>query len=88
LVTKNKKTVGIITDGDLRRALENCSDLKELKVAQIMSENPKSISCNALVSEALSTMERLRVNHLVAVDGGDLPVGIIGLHQIMQTKLL
>ena len=88
LVTENKETVGIITDGDLRRALETCSDLKELKVPQIMTKNPKSISCNALVSEALSTMERLKVNHMVAVDGTDLPVGIIGLHQIMQTKLL
>lgn len=88
LVTKNKETVGIITDGDLRRALEKCSDLKELKVTQIMTKNPKSIDCNALVSEALSTMERLKVNHLVAVDDSDLPVGIVGLHQIMQTKLL
>ena len=88
LVTKNKETVGIITDGDLRRALEKCSDLKELKVTKIMTKNPKSIDCNALVSEALSTMERLKVNHLVAVDDSDLPVGIVGLHQIMQTKLL
>jgi arabinose-5-phosphate isomerase len=88
LVTKNNETVGIITDGDLRRALEKCSDLKELKVTQIMTKNPKSIDCNALVSEALSTMERLNVNHLVAVDNSDLAVGIVGLHQIMQTKLL
>jgi arabinose-5-phosphate isomerase len=88
LVTKNNETVGIITDGDLRRALEKCSDLKELKVPQIMTKNPKSIDCNALVSEALSTMERLKVNHLVAVDDSDLAVGIVGLHQIMQTKLL
>ncbi len=88
LVTKNKETVGIITDGDLRRALEKCSDLKELKVTQIMTKNPKSIDCNALVSEALSRMERLKVNHLVAVDDSDLAVGIVGLHQIMQTKLL
>ena len=88
LVTKNNETVGIITDGDLRRALEKCSDLKELKVTQIMTKNPKSIDCNALVSEALSTMERLKVNHLVAVDDSDLAVGIVGLHQIMQTKLL
>jgi arabinose-5-phosphate isomerase len=88
LVTKNNETVGIITDGDLRRAFEKCSDLKELKVPQIMTKNPKSIDCNALVSEALSTMERLKVNHLVAVDDSDLAVGIVGLHQIMQTKLL
>ncbi len=88
LVTRNNETVGIITDGDLRRALEKCSDLKELKVPQIMTKNPKSIDCNALVSEALSTMERLKVNHLVAVDDSDLAVGIVGLHQIMQTKLL
>jgi len=88
LVVEGKETIGIITDGDLRRALETCKDLKELKVPQIMTKNPQSISCNALLSEALLAMERLKVNHLVALDDTNLPVGIIGLHQIMQKKIL
>jgi len=88
LVIKDGESIGIITDGDLRRALETCRDLKELKVRKIMTQNPKSISCNSLLSEALSTMERLEVNHLVAVDDTSKPIGIIGLHQIMQTKIL
>jgi arabinose-5-phosphate isomerase len=88
IVMENSKAVGIITDGDLRRALETYEDFKELKVEKVMTRNPKTINSDALLSEALLEMERLRINHLIAVNNDGSLVGIINVHHIMQTKTL
>ena len=53
---KNKKTIGVITDGDLKRAIEKNHEIKNIKLKKIMSKNPISINQNELAVEALSLM--------------------------------
>ena len=53
---RKKKTVGIITDGDLKRAIEKENEVKNIKLKKIMSKNPISIDQNELAVEALSLM--------------------------------
>ena len=56
-MNENKRLVGIITDGDLRRALNQFEDLKQTEAKKIMTTNPSTINPDASLGEALKIME-------------------------------
>ena len=78
---------GLITDGDLRRMLEKNSNINNLIASDIMTENPKCISKNALAAEALGVMEVNQISQLVIEDNGTYS-GIIHLHDILKEGIL
>ena len=78
---------GLITDGDLRRMLEKGVDINNLIASDIMTENPKCISKNALAAEALGVMEVNQISQLVVDDHGTY-IGIIHLHDILKEGIL
>ncbi|QJA06195.1 KpsF/GutQ family sugar-phosphate isomerase [Thermosulfurimonas marina] len=74
---------GIITDGDLRRALVRHGGLTGLRVEEIMTPEPKRIEAHRLASEALDLMERHLITVLPVVDADERLVGILHLHDIL-----
>ncbi len=74
---------GIITDGDLRRALVRHGSLEGLRVEEIMTRNPKRIEKDRLASEALDLMEKHLITVLPVVDAEEHLVGILHLHDIL-----
>jgi arabinose-5-phosphate isomerase len=72
---------GIVTDGDLRRAMQRYEDVLEVKVAEIMSPHPITISEQALASEAEKLMRRRKVKALVAVDERGKVSGVVEIFQ-------
>lgn len=75
---------GIFTDGDLRRLLEDRGPAGlELPVSEVMTRHPKTIEEEKLAAEALSLMERHEIS-VLAVVGGNVPVGIIHLHDLLK----
>lgn len=86
-VLENEKIVGIITDGDIRRMLQNQSDFMTLKAKDIMSSTPKTIEKTALVSEALGILENYSITQLVVTDCGKY-AGIIHLHDILKEGIV
>lgn len=86
-VLENEKIVGIITDGDIRRMLQNQSDFMALKAKDIMSSTPKTIEKTALVSEALGILENYSITQLVVTDCGKY-AGIIHLHDILKEGIV
>ncbi|MBW1917475.1 MAG: KpsF/GutQ family sugar-phosphate isomerase [Deltaproteobacteria bacterium] len=74
---------GIITDGDLRRALKKFSNLLDKKVQEIMTPSPQTISPEALASQALELMEHQAITVLPVVDQQLRVVGIIHLHDLL-----
>ena len=86
-VNKDGKMKGLITDGDLRRMLEKGEDINNLIASDIMTENPKCISKNALAAEALGVMELNQISQLVVDDEGAY-IGIIHLHDILKEGIL
>ncbi|EAI3733332.1 KpsF/GutQ family sugar-phosphate isomerase [Campylobacter jejuni] len=82
VVLENEKLVGIITDGDLRRALKASDKLRfDFKAKEIMSTNPKVVDADAMASEAEEIMLKHKIKEIV-VSKEDKVVGIIQLYAI------
>jgi arabinose-5-phosphate isomerase len=77
------KLVGILTDGDLRRALLRRGDIGGLAVQEIMSPRPKTIDENSTAADALAVMERNGIMHLAIVDADWRVRGLLHLHDIL-----
>lgn len=82
--------VGVVTDGDLRRALEKFSDLFNRKASEVMTRNPKWIEKDALAAKAVQRMEEYSITSLFVFDkaGDKVPVGIIHLHDLLKAGVV
>jgi arabinose-5-phosphate isomerase len=78
--------LGIVTDGDIRRASTGAGSVLDRRAADVMSTPPRSIGIDALGMDALMEMERERVTALVVLDG-DRPAGVVHLHDILRYGL-
>ncbi len=83
VIEKDQKLAGIITDGDLRKALINWENILEVMVEDIMSPCPKTIDENQTAAEALGLMELHEITHLVIVDNHNLVKGVVHLHDLL-----
>ncbi len=82
IVLENEKLVGIITDGDLRRALRaNDKPRFDFKAKEIMSESPKTIEASVMASEAEELMLKHKIKEIVVIQNEKI-VGIIQLYAI------
>src|SRR6266852_3356890 len=78
---------GVISDGDLRRLLQNDEDLLKKTAGASMKEHPSTIDANELASAALETMEQRKITSLFIVDEGGRLEGIIHLHDLWGLEL-
>ena len=83
VVLEGEKIAGIITDGDLRRMLEQEVEIEKVLAKNIMNNNPKSILSSELAIEALKIMEQNNISQLLVVEDEDY-IGIIHLHDILK----
>ena len=83
VVNENKEATGIITDGDIRRAVQRYDDLKNLKAATVMTRGFKTIGPQQLLTEALETMDASNITTLPVMEGKKV-VGIISIHHIID----
>jgi arabinose-5-phosphate isomerase len=81
--------VGVITDGDLRRALEKGIDIINMAAGELMVRNPKRIESAELAAKALQRMEQYAITSLFVFENtsGEKPVGIIHLHDLLKAGL-
>lgn len=78
--------VGIITDGDIRRVLNQNKNPMNLKVNEIMVKNPKFVSGDMLGSEALNLMNKSKITQLLVIDNGHYK-GMIHMHELLKAGL-
>lgn len=80
---------GVITDGDLRRALEKGNDILERQAVEIMKLNPRRIGRHELAAAALRVMEQYSITSLFVFDDDQsmAPCGIIHLHDILRAGI-
>jgi arabinose-5-phosphate isomerase len=86
-VVENDKVIGIITDGDIRRMLNNNDSFAHLTAYDIMTKNPKMIQSSSMVVDALNILEDFSITQLVVVDDGAYQ-GIIHLHDILKEGIV
>lgn len=79
--------MGVITDGDLRRMLENTDDLRFVTAAAIMNEKPKTIDAGSLAADALGIMRKFSISQLVVVDGIRY-AGIVHIHDLIREGIM
>ena len=86
ILNQSKVLVGVITDGDLRRHMKG--DLLNKKAKDVMSKNPKVITENTFVSDALKVINTYKITSLFIVKNlkNKKPSGIIHLHDCLRVK--
>jgi arabinose-5-phosphate isomerase len=84
----NKRLLGVITDGDLRRMLEKDIPLNSVTAKEIMTLNPKTITPDALAVVALDRLRQYDINQLMVVTPDEQYLGIIHLHDLIREGLI
>ena len=89
VLDSKKKTIGIVTDGQIRRFNEKKFDFRSLPVKEIMTKKPIFIEKDELAAKALSIMNSKKITSLI-VNKKDQPqktVGVIHIHTILQSNI-
>lgn len=83
--------LGVITDGDIRRRLENAEDPVSGTATEMMTKNPRTVDVNEIAEKALFMMEQFRISLLFVLDQTSAqpkkPVGVIHIHDLLQNKV-
>ncbi len=88
LVTQAGKVVGLITDGDLRRAFQARGVNQALTAKELMTCNPKRLLPNALAVEARELMEKNSIQQLLVEDESANLLGVVHLHDLLRAKVV
>lgn len=88
VVDESGRLCGVFTDGDLRRALDVGKDLMDTRMTDVMSVTSKTVSVEAMATEAARLMEEHRIYTLVVLDAGQQLAGIIRMHDLLQANVV
>jgi arabinose-5-phosphate isomerase len=86
-VIENDKIIGIITDGDIRRMLNDVDTIADLTAKDIMSKNPKFVSSETMAVDALNILEDFSITQLIVADNGEYK-GVLHLHDILKEGIV
>ena len=89
LIKKNSNTVGILTDGDLKRIAQKYSKFDNLEIKKVMKKNPISIDKDMLAASALSIMNSKKITSLCVHKGRKVKktIGLIHMHDILRSNI-
>ena len=87
VVDKNGRLKGVITDGDIRRTLQNYDNVSDIRARDIMNKNPKIVNENMLAETALELMEKYAITQLIITDKKKSPAGVVHLHDLVKAGL-
>ena len=88
VIDEKEKLRGVFTDGDLRRCLNRKKETLKIKISSVMSKNCKTIQSSSLAMEAINLMQNHEIYVLIAVDKNNKPIGVIRMHDLMQSGLI
>ena len=91
LVIRNSlnKTIGIMTDGDIKRLSNSKSNFRDLKIMKVMTKNPVSVDKNMLAAHALSLMNTKKITSLCVHKNNSKnnTIGLIHIHDILNANI-
>jgi arabinose-5-phosphate isomerase len=89
IVDGEGRLLGLFTDGDLRRALDDQNvDLRSTRIADVMTRSPKTIGSNALAVEAAQLMEAHKIGGLLVIDTDRRVVGALNIHDLLRARVV
>ena len=89
VVDAEQRLLGVFTDGDLRRALDDDGvDLRGATVAELMTRGPKTIGPDKLAAEAAQLMEKYQIHALLVVDDAQRVVGALNIHDLLRARVV
>lgn len=88
VVDEKDQLIGVYTDGDLRRTLDQHADLRTLRVDDVMTRGGKHISPGMLAAEAVKIMEDNRITALAVVDEQSHPIGALHMHDLLASGVI
>lgn len=83
----HKNIIGVLSDGDLRRIIDQRLDFNTIKLTDVINKQFKFISSNALAIEAIKLMEKNKIFSLPVIDNNKI-VGIFNMHDLLQAGIL
>jgi len=87
VIDHNEQLLGIFTDGDLRRCVDQGIDIHKALVGEVMTAS-HTISNDSLAVEALNTMENNKITALIVEDSNQTPVGIVHMHDLLKAGIV
>jgi arabinose-5-phosphate isomerase len=87
VVDRAGRLVGVVTDGDLRRAHLRPEPIVDIRAGELATRSPKTVAASELAVKALEIMETFAITSLIIVDAEGRPVGVIHLHDILRAKI-
>jgi arabinose-5-phosphate isomerase len=88
IVDATNHAIGVFTDGDLRRLIENVQDFSTLSIAEVMHRNPRNVQPDQLAVDAVDLMEEFRINQLLVTDDDGKLVGALHIHDLTRAKVI
>ena len=88
VVDATYRPIGVFTDGDLRRLIEQVRDFSTIKIADVMHQHPHIIGPDQLAVDAVQMMEEFRINQLLVADASGLLVGALHIHDLTRAKVI
>jgi arabinose-5-phosphate isomerase len=88
VVSEENKLLGVFTDGDLRRIVDAKVDINNVKMADVMSPNPKTINGEILAAQALKIMEDDSITALIVENENQSPIGVLHMHDILRAGVM
>ena len=88
VVAPDGRLAGVYTDGDLRRTLDQHSDLSGLSVDEVMTRPGKRVPPDMLAAQAVKLMEDHRISALAVVDDEGRPVGALNMHDLLTSGVV
>ncbi len=88
IINEEQELVGLFTDGDLRRVLDNKIDIHRDSINTVMTVSPQVAHSDMLAAQALKIMEDKKINGLIIVDDNNKPVGAMNMHDLLSSGVL
>lgn len=88
IVDADARVLGIFTDGDLRRLIEQGKDFSGTAIRDVMHANPRVIGPDQLAVEAVELMEEFRINQVLVTDTDGKLVGALHIHDLTRAKVI
>ena len=84
IISDSGQLLGIFTDGDLRRALDNGYNIHHTTIKEVMTKNSVTVSPKLLATKAIKMMQQNKITSMVVVNSDSYPVGVIHMHDLLR----